>query len=218
VFQRCSRCKHASYCGAECQNAAWQGHKKTCVTLIAQTCALAAPQDHVTAALQLIATTEQLSDTDLTEERVLAVVAAMRAWRCSVEVQEKGCWALRNLCMVARARENLCMVGATLRAHAGAALYKAIKVAAEGGASGVQEAAAAVAVAAVAAAAGERGHISLRVRGQACPAPNAPLSPAPRHPPFAQRQRAGVVSRSQRLSDLAVCGMRVDRTGTACST
>ena len=29
----CSRCKQASYCGAECQNAAWKGHKKTCVTL-----------------------------------------------------------------------------------------------------------------------------------------------------------------------------------------
>jgi hypothetical protein len=26
----CSRCKQASYCGAECQNAAWKKHKKTC--------------------------------------------------------------------------------------------------------------------------------------------------------------------------------------------
>ena len=33
ALKRCSRCKHASYCGAECQNAAWKGHKKTCATL-----------------------------------------------------------------------------------------------------------------------------------------------------------------------------------------
>jgi len=33
ALQRCSRCKQASYCGAECQNAAWKGHKKLCVTL-----------------------------------------------------------------------------------------------------------------------------------------------------------------------------------------
>ncbi|KAJ1467973.1 hypothetical protein T484DRAFT_2304801 [Baffinella frigidus] len=30
ALQRCSRCKQASYCGAECQKAAWQLHKKTC--------------------------------------------------------------------------------------------------------------------------------------------------------------------------------------------
>ena len=29
-FQRCSRCKRAFYCGAECQNANWKRHKKTC--------------------------------------------------------------------------------------------------------------------------------------------------------------------------------------------
>ena len=29
-FQRCSRCKQISYCGSECQNAGWKGHKKTC--------------------------------------------------------------------------------------------------------------------------------------------------------------------------------------------
>ena len=29
-FQRCSRCKQTSYCGAECQNANWKRHKKTC--------------------------------------------------------------------------------------------------------------------------------------------------------------------------------------------
>jgi len=29
-FKRCSRCKQASYCGAECQNASWKRHKKTC--------------------------------------------------------------------------------------------------------------------------------------------------------------------------------------------
>ena len=29
-FKRCSRCKQASYCGAECQNADWKRHKKTC--------------------------------------------------------------------------------------------------------------------------------------------------------------------------------------------
>ena len=29
-FKRCSRCKHASYCGAECQNADWKRHKKKC--------------------------------------------------------------------------------------------------------------------------------------------------------------------------------------------
>ena len=28
--KRCSTCKQASYCGAECQNAAWKKHKKTC--------------------------------------------------------------------------------------------------------------------------------------------------------------------------------------------
>ena len=30
ALKRCSICKHAWYCGAECQNAAWKGHKKTC--------------------------------------------------------------------------------------------------------------------------------------------------------------------------------------------
>ena len=30
-FKHCSRCKHASYCGAECQLAAWKGHKIFCV-------------------------------------------------------------------------------------------------------------------------------------------------------------------------------------------
>ena len=29
--KRCSTCKRASYCGAECQNAAWKRHKKFCV-------------------------------------------------------------------------------------------------------------------------------------------------------------------------------------------
>ena len=29
-FKRCSRCKQASYCGAECQTVAWKGHKKLC--------------------------------------------------------------------------------------------------------------------------------------------------------------------------------------------
>jgi len=29
-FKRCSRCKQASYCGAECQHADWKRHKKTC--------------------------------------------------------------------------------------------------------------------------------------------------------------------------------------------
>ena len=33
TLKLCSRCKQASYCGAECQNAAWKGHKKRCVTL-----------------------------------------------------------------------------------------------------------------------------------------------------------------------------------------
>ena len=33
ALKRCSHCKQASYCGAECQNAAWKGHKKKCVTL-----------------------------------------------------------------------------------------------------------------------------------------------------------------------------------------
>ena len=33
ALKRCSRCRLASYCGAECQNAAWKGHKKACVTL-----------------------------------------------------------------------------------------------------------------------------------------------------------------------------------------
>ena len=32
-LKRCSVCKHASYCGAACQNAAWKKHKKTCLTL-----------------------------------------------------------------------------------------------------------------------------------------------------------------------------------------
>jgi len=32
-LKRCSICKHASYCGVACQNAAWKKHKKTCVTL-----------------------------------------------------------------------------------------------------------------------------------------------------------------------------------------
>ena len=29
-FKRCSRCKQASYCGAECQNADWKRHKRKC--------------------------------------------------------------------------------------------------------------------------------------------------------------------------------------------
>jgi hypothetical protein len=29
-LKKCSRCKQASYCGAECQNAGWKRHKKTC--------------------------------------------------------------------------------------------------------------------------------------------------------------------------------------------
>lgn len=29
-FQRCSTCKQISYCGAQCQKAAWKGHKKIC--------------------------------------------------------------------------------------------------------------------------------------------------------------------------------------------
>ncbi|KAJ1486886.1 hypothetical protein T484DRAFT_1788307 [Baffinella frigidus] len=33
TLKRCSRCKQASYCGALCQNAAWRGHKKSCVLL-----------------------------------------------------------------------------------------------------------------------------------------------------------------------------------------
>jgi hypothetical protein len=32
-LKRCSVCKHASYCGAACQNASWKKHKKNCVTL-----------------------------------------------------------------------------------------------------------------------------------------------------------------------------------------
>ena len=32
-LKRCSVCKHASYCGAACQNAAWKKHKNMCVTL-----------------------------------------------------------------------------------------------------------------------------------------------------------------------------------------
>jgi len=32
VLQRCSICKHASYCGAKCQQAGWKRHKKTCVS------------------------------------------------------------------------------------------------------------------------------------------------------------------------------------------
>ena len=30
VLKRCSICKEASYCGPECQNAAWKKHKKKC--------------------------------------------------------------------------------------------------------------------------------------------------------------------------------------------
>jgi len=33
ALKRCSRCKQVSYCGAVCQNAAWKGHKKTCLTM-----------------------------------------------------------------------------------------------------------------------------------------------------------------------------------------
>ena len=33
ALKRCSRCKQDSYCGAECQNAAWKGHRKSCVSL-----------------------------------------------------------------------------------------------------------------------------------------------------------------------------------------
>ena len=34
ALKRCSRCKQVLYCGAECQNAAWKGHEKRCVTLV----------------------------------------------------------------------------------------------------------------------------------------------------------------------------------------
>jgi len=30
ALKRCSVCKHASYCGSECQNAGWKKHKQTC--------------------------------------------------------------------------------------------------------------------------------------------------------------------------------------------
>jgi len=30
-LKRCSRCKHASYCGAACQKVGWKGHRKMCV-------------------------------------------------------------------------------------------------------------------------------------------------------------------------------------------
>ena len=30
AMKRCSICKHVWYCGAECQNAGWKRHKKTC--------------------------------------------------------------------------------------------------------------------------------------------------------------------------------------------
>ena len=33
ALKRCSRCKQASYCGVTCQNAAWKGHRKTCLTV-----------------------------------------------------------------------------------------------------------------------------------------------------------------------------------------
>jgi len=33
VSLKCSRCLQASYCGAECQKAAWKGHKKSCASL-----------------------------------------------------------------------------------------------------------------------------------------------------------------------------------------
>ena len=33
ALQRCSTCKNASYCGAECQTAGWKQHKKTCQPL-----------------------------------------------------------------------------------------------------------------------------------------------------------------------------------------
>ena len=32
-LKRCTVCQHASYCGAECQAAAWKKHKKTCLHL-----------------------------------------------------------------------------------------------------------------------------------------------------------------------------------------
>jgi hypothetical protein len=34
ALKRCSTCKHAWYCGAACQNAAWKRHKKTCAPLL----------------------------------------------------------------------------------------------------------------------------------------------------------------------------------------
>ena len=33
ALKRCSNCKQASYCGAECQMVGWKLHKKTCLTL-----------------------------------------------------------------------------------------------------------------------------------------------------------------------------------------
>jgi len=33
VLKRCSICKHDWYCGADCQKAAWKGHKKTCCSV-----------------------------------------------------------------------------------------------------------------------------------------------------------------------------------------
>jgi hypothetical protein len=34
VMKRCSRCAHASYCGAACQHADWKEHKTTCKTFV----------------------------------------------------------------------------------------------------------------------------------------------------------------------------------------
>ncbi|KAJ1483376.1 hypothetical protein T484DRAFT_2591122 [Baffinella frigidus] len=40
-LKRCARCRQVFYCGAECQKAAWKGHKKTCAPLTQKASALA---------------------------------------------------------------------------------------------------------------------------------------------------------------------------------
>ena len=59
-FKRCSICKDASYCGAECQKAAWKKHKKTCKKPMALAAAL--NTDFVQELFENIKKADQASD------------------------------------------------------------------------------------------------------------------------------------------------------------
>ena len=66
-MKRCSVCKKAEYCGAECQKAGWKQHKKTCAPPLDANSVL----QKLTAALQILDWREALKWEDCMEELVM---------------------------------------------------------------------------------------------------------------------------------------------------